>query len=260
MVRSMPRLTVIGSSDAFNSAGRFHSCYLLEGFADEPLMVDFGSTALAALRRRGREPNEIGAVLVTHLHGDHIGGFPHLLINGMYNEVRRTPLRIIGPVLTEERVMTYFQTAYPRLHERERPFDLTFVEIEPGERATLGGATVEAFAAQHMDPPDVPLCLRLTAPTGEVVAFSGDTEFCPGLLAAADGADLLVAECTALRPPAGRHLTWEEWQARWPEVRADRILLTHFNAEMRSLIPELRRAVPPGRRVDFAEDGLVLDV
>jgi len=254
------KLTVIGSSDAFNSAGAFHSCYWLDGVAERPLMVDFGSTALSAVRRAGRTPLELGGVLVTHLHGDHIGGFPHLMINSLYNEVRREPLHVVGPTLTASRIEALFEMAYPRLSQRESPYTMHYTELLPMESTELMGARIEAFAAQHMDPPDQPLCLRVTGQDGTVVAFSGDTEFCDGLLAAADGADLLVAECTAVRPPAGRHCTWADWVERFDDVRADRILLTHLNAEMRASLPELRRAVPDHVDLDFARDGLVVEL
>lgn len=254
------RMTVIGSSDAFNSAGRFHSCYWLDGIGDASLMVDFGSTALSALRRHGKDPLALGGVAITHLHGDHIGGLPHLMINAMFNEVRTAPLPIFGPVLLEERLHAYFDVAYPQLSKRAKPYELPLTELLPGERASFGGATVEAFPAQHMDLPDRPLCLRITGRGGEVIAFSGDTEFCPGLFAAADGADLLVAECTAMRPPAGRHCTWVEWLERFTEVGARRILLTHLNAEMRARTGELLGEVPDNVDVAFAEDGLVVTV
>jgi hypothetical protein len=55
----MARLTVVGSSDAFNAAGRCHSCYLLEGDGAGPLMIDFGATALYALRKIGRSAAEV---------------------------------------------------------------------------------------------------------------------------------------------------------------------------------------------------------
>ena len=260
MVPAMPRLTVIGSSDAFNSAGRFHSCYWLDGAGDAPVMIDFGSTALAAVRRVGRSPLELGAVLVTHLHGDHIGGFPHLLINSLYNDVREDALDVVGPVHTEERVERLFQTVYPKLGRAPAPYALRYQELAPGDDAHVLGLRVEAFPAAHMDPPDVPLCLRVTTASGHVVAFSGDTEPCEGLLAAAADADLLVAECTALEPPAGRHLTWRDWQALWPRIGAKKVLLTHFNRDVRAAIPRLRGEVPASVVVDFAEDGQVLDI
>ena len=254
------KLTVIGSSDAFNSAGCFHSCYWLDEVADRPLMVDFGSTALSALRRAGRGPLELGGVLVTHLHGDHIGGFPHLMINSLYNEVRTEPLLVVGPTLLASRIEGLFEMAYPRLSQRESPYAMHYTELLPGDETEILGARVKAFAAQHMDPPDQPLCLRVTARDGTVIAFSGDTEFCPGLLAAADGADLLVAECTALDHPAGRHCTWSDWLAHFDDVGAKRILLTHLNAEMRASVPELRRAAPDHVDLTFAEDGLTVSL
>lgn len=260
MVPAMLRLTVIGSADAFNSAGRFHSCYWLDGAGDAAVMVDFGSTALAALRRVGRSPLELGAVLVTHLHGDHIGGFPHLLINSLYNDVRTEPLEIVGPLHAEERIERLYQTVYPRLGRAAAPYELRYTELPPGAHYDLLGLRVEAFAAAHMDPPDAPLCLRVTTRSGKVIAFSGDTEPCDGLLAAAAGADLLVAECTALAPPAGRHLTWRDWQDLLPRIGAKKVLLTHFNREMRAAIPRLREEVPAGVVVDFAEDAQILEL
>src|SRR5438132_13048327 len=97
------RLTIVGSADAFNAVGRSHSCYLLEG-AERPLMVDFGATALSALRRLGREPTDLGGLALTHLHGDHIGGFPFLFIDGMYNARRSEALEVVGPTLARERL------------------------------------------------------------------------------------------------------------------------------------------------------------
>ena len=46
------RLTVIGSADAFNSSGRGHSCYLLDGAG---LEVDLGQGRHAAHEQQGRE-------------------------------------------------------------------------------------------------------------------------------------------------------------------------------------------------------------
>ena len=68
------RLRVLGSSDAFNSAGRCHASYLLEGGGSAPVAVDFGATGLFALHQQGLSAKDIAAVLVTHLHGDHFGG------------------------------------------------------------------------------------------------------------------------------------------------------------------------------------------
>lgn len=254
------QLTVIGSSDAFNAAGRGHSCFLVEGEGVGPLMVDFGATALAALKRFGREPDQLEAVAVTHLHGDHVGGLPFLFIELMFNAIRTRPLSLLGPVGMGEAAESGLREAYRDLADFKKPYDVLVQEVEPGEEASLAGATLRAFPAEHMDPPDQPLCLQLRSPQGTTIAFSGDSSMCEGLLEAAHGVDLLVAECSCVRPPCGRHCTWEDWLRVLPKLEVPRVLFTHLNAHVRASIDQLLAQAPAGKSIQFADDGLVLNV
>jgi ribonuclease BN (tRNA processing enzyme) len=262
------KLTILGSSDAFNSAGRCHACYLVHGEGLPSVVVDFGATSLLALHRAGLRGTAIDAVVITHLHGDHFGGLPFLLLDGMYSDRRTTPLTILGPVGLAERLERLFCALYPDIWSRSRPFDLHLHELSAGESFDLPGMRVEAFAAAHMDPPDFPLCLRLSEarPGGgsRVIAFSGDTEPCEGLRQAATGADLLVAECSGLAPPCGRHITWLDWRRLLGEllgvVRVPRVILSHLDSEVRARADELRCDVPAGVEVSFADDGLAYEV
>lgn len=247
-------LTVLGSSDAFNGAGRSHAAYVLRDGDLPPLAIDFGATTLLAMRRAGLTGPELGAVLVTHLHGDHFGGLPFLLLDGMYHDVRTEPLLLVGAVGLEARVDALFAALYADVHKHRRPFATTFVELAPGSTREVLGYRVDTFAASHMDPPDQPLCLRVTGPSGKVVAFSGDTEPCPGFFAAARGADLLVAECTGLRPPCGRHLAWTDWKVMLSQAEAKRILLSHLSREVREASDELLAECPAGVDIMFADD------
>ena len=254
------RLTVVGSSDAFNSAGRGHACYLAEGRGFGPLMIDFGATALLGLRQLGRAPTELAAIAITHLHADHVGGLPFLVIDGMFHDVRREPLEVLGPPGTAQRLEASFVAAYPDVVGMERPFELRVREIQPDDQTELAGVTLQAFASGHMVPPDVSLCLRASFPDGTCVAFSGDSTLGDGLLRAAAGADLLVAECSGLAQPCGRHCTWEEWLEAFATLPAKRLLLTHLSTAVRERAAELQRQVPPGVDVAFADDGLVLEI
>jgi ribonuclease BN (tRNA processing enzyme) len=108
--------------------------------------------------------------------------------------------------------------------------------------------------------PDRPLSLRVIAPDGRYVTFSGDTEMNDALLEAASGAELFVAECTGMEPPIGRHISWVEWMEALPSVRAKRVLFSHLNEEVRRRSPELVASAPVGPPIQFADDGMVLDL
>jgi len=258
-------LTVVGSSDAVNAGGRGNSCYLLESPGAGSLMVDFGPTALLALRRLGVAPAALGGIVFTHLHGDHTGGFPLLCIETMFGAPQPPPskprLSVLGPPLTEATLHGVFRAAYSEL-ERELParVALDIDEFSPGEERDFQGYRVRAFAADHMAPPHQALCLRVSDAAGKTIAFSGDTRICPGLLAAADGADLLVADCSRLAPPAGPHATWAEWRAILPTLRARSLLLTHLGADIRQAAPTLLDGLDLPLPVRVADDGLVIEV
>ena len=223
------KITALGSADSFCSGGRGHTCWLI----DDDLgacAVDFGATALAALKRLGRDPSQLQAVHFTHLHGDHIGGWPFLLVDAVYRLKRTAPLVVTGPPGTRDRLHALWAACFERAAARPLPFALEVRELLPGDAALICGRSIRAFAAQHMTPPEVALSLRI----GEV-AFTGDT----GRIAAGlcDGARALFAECTELEPEASnhRHLNWEILRVDLPKV--PRIVLAHLGAEARAGIP-----------------------
>jgi ribonuclease BN (tRNA processing enzyme) len=255
------RLTVVGSSDAVNAGGRGNSCYLLESPGAGKLMVDFGPTALVGLRRLGVAPADLGGLVFTHLHGDHTGGFPVLCIDTMFGGAVAPALRVLGPPLTELTLSSLFRVTYGELErELSARMSLQIEELSPGEERAFQGYRIRAFAADHMAPPHQALCLRISDAHGNTVAFSGDTRICPGLLAAADGADWLVADCSRLAPPAGPHATWADWQTVLPVLRARSLLLTHLGADMRQRAPTLLDGLELPLPVRVADDGLVIDV
>ena len=85
------KLTIVGSGDAFGSGGRLNTCFFLET-AKAALLIDCGASALPALKGQGIEPNRIDAIILSHLHGDHFGGLPFLLLDGQFLSRREKPL------------------------------------------------------------------------------------------------------------------------------------------------------------------------
>jgi len=245
-------VTVLGSADAFNSGGRGNACYLVED-AEGAFCVDFGPTALMALKAQGFDPGDLDAVFLTHLHGDHFGGLQQLFIDAQFCHPRRRPLTIGGPVGTAKRVEAWYKLAYGSAGSR-RTYATRYLEWAPGDVGLAVGRQIHTFRANHMAPRDGALCLRIKSGKG-VLAFSGDTGWTDDLVPLAKGADLFVCECSEDRDAIDTHLSWEVLAPRFAQLEARRILLTHFSEAMRKKVRQL--AAP---RVHFADDGLVLRI
>ena len=243
-------VTVLGSADAFNSAGRGNAGYLVED-AEGAFCVDFGPTALMALKALGFAPDDLDAVFVTHLHGDHFGGLQQLLIDAQYCHARRRPLTIGGPLGTGKRVEAWYKLAYGSAAGR-RSFATRYLEWAPGDVGLAVGRQIRTFRANHMATREGALCLRIKSGKA-VLAFTGDTGWFDEMPVLAKGADLFVCECTDDRTAIDTHLSWEMLAPRFSQLEAKRILLTHFSDAMRRKIKQL--AAP---RVSFADDGMVV--
>ena len=218
------KITALGSGDAFCSSGRGHTCWLVD---DErgTYAVDFGATALLSLKRLGRDPDAIGAIHFTHLHGDHTAGWPFLLVDAVYRSGRKAPLLVSGPAGTAARLQALWAACYAGAANRPLPFALEVWELAPGDAIELLGRPVRAFRALHMRPPDLALCLRIGP-----VAFTGDTAAIPEGLC--EGAEALCAECTLLGESSDQHIGWETLRRDPPRV--PRILLGHLGSEARA--------------------------
>jgi ribonuclease BN (tRNA processing enzyme) len=81
--------------------------------AGHSLCIDFGASSLIALEHLGIAHNSIDVVLPTHLHGDHCGGIPFLLMDAMLAAKRDRPLTIAGPRENTERMKSVAAALMP---------------------------------------------------------------------------------------------------------------------------------------------------
>jgi ribonuclease BN (tRNA processing enzyme) len=222
------RLTFVGSGDAFASGGRFQPCLLLDGGA-EPMLLDCGASSLIALRRLHIDPSGIGWIALTHLHGDHFGGLPWLILDGQFAP-RTKPLTILGPPGTEERVQRTFEALYPGAADAERPFETRFVEFEDRVPRDFGPARITAYPVSHT-PATRPHGFRIEY-ADRLIAYSGDTEWTDTLPELARGADLFVCECNFFEVRVPGHLDYQTLMEHQAELECKRIVLTHMSEQM----------------------------
>lgn len=245
------RLTVIGSGDAFGSGGRFNTCFWLDT-AKATVVVDFGASALPALKSLALDPNKIDAIVLSHLHGDHFGGLPFLLLDSQFLARREKPLLIAGPPGTRARLDALMEVFFPKSGGTKWRFPWQVQEIEIGrETDVLGHAVVTAEVIHQSGAPST--ALRLT--DGEkTFAYSGDTEWTDALLPIARDADLFICECYAFAGKMTGHMSWEILKSRLPDLRAKQTMVTHMNPAMLARVDDVKAA-----GVLVAADGLVVE-
>ena len=246
------RLTVVGCGDAFGSGGRSNTCYRLET-GGITATLDFGASAPVGLHKLGLSAADIDLIFLSHLHGDHFGGLPFLLLDGQFVDRRAKPLLIVGPPGTRARLDAAMEVLFPRMGENAWRFDWEVVEVEPGSTTKHGPFTLTT--AQVVHPSGAPsTALRLTD-GARTVAFSGDTEWTEALLPIAAGADLFICESYMFEGSPVGHMAYRTIAERREDLAAKRILLTHMSDGMWARRDEVDAAY-----FTVAEDGLVLDL
>jgi ribonuclease BN (tRNA processing enzyme) len=245
-------VTFAGSGDAFGSGGRNQACIHLRGpDGAPPVLLDCGATSLSALRRHALGLGDVAAIFISHLHGDHFGGVPFMILNEQFAR-RVEPLSVIGPAGTARRLAELMECMFPGSSAVARRFDVLVTELRPGEEAAAAGVRATAFAADHPSGPDGPaLALRLTT-GGKVIGYTGDTAWTDALIDVAAGADLLIAEAYHWDKVVPYHLSHADLAARAGLLTSRRTVLTHMSADMLQHADEAR--------FETAGDGFVLRI
>ncbi len=243
-------VTFAGSGDAFGSGGRLQSCIHVRRESGAVFLLDCGATSLVALKRLGLDPGEIRTVFLSHLHADHFGGLPFLVLDGQFSG-RSNDLLVSGPVGLQERIIAAMEVGYPGSSAVRRKFRTRTVELT--EQSTgidlprmIDGVCVRAWLADHPSGASA-FVLRLEF-DDVVIAYTGDTAWTDGIIEAAAGADLLIAECYYREKSIPYHLTLKALTDHAAKLSCERVVLTHMSADV------LGHEMP----YEAAHDGLVV--
>jgi ribonuclease BN (tRNA processing enzyme) len=242
-------VTFAGSGDAFGSGGRYQACIHLQGPGFGPLLLDCGASSLPALKRLGLSPNDVAAVVVSHLHGDHFGGLPFLILDGHF--ARRTrALTVAGPPGISRRLRDAMECLFPGSSTTARRFEIDIVDLHPGSVTTVAGATISAVEVEHPSGAP-PLALRLDL-GAKRIAYTGDTAWTDALINVAEGADLLIAEAYYRDKHIPYHLRHADLAAHRDQLHCQRVVITHMSTDVLDHADEVS--------YDTAHDGLVITV
>lgn len=241
------RVTFIGSGNAFADGGRSHACVQVSA-PGVSLLLDCGGASLPAIKRE-IDPEAIDAIAISHLHGDHFGGIPYLVIEQHFAG-RTAPLAIGGPRALSERLRAAESSLFPDFFRRTK-IGFAIREMTLGAQETeLGGALVSALPVKHVAESD-PHGLRVRV-GDRLVAYSGDAVWSEDLVRVAKGADLFICDASFFDTDDPSHISYRTLMAHRSELDCKKIVLTHLGAETLARIGELE--------LDHAVDGTTLEV
>ena len=195
-------ITLLGTGCPVVHSERYGPAQLVR-HGGHAVLVDCGSGVTQRLLAAGLSGRELDAVLLTHLHSDHLVDLFQLILSS-WHQGRDRPQRVFGPPGTRAYVDGLMALWRPELEQRiaheRRPstaaLEVEVTEIGPGpgrhEVLVLGELRVEAFEVDHR-PVRHAFGFIFRTPEARLV-LSGDTRACAAVVEAARGADLLVHE------------------------------------------------------------------
>ncbi|MCF6149739.1 MAG: MBL fold metallo-hydrolase [Candidatus Kuenenia sp.] len=247
-------LTIIGSGTGVPSKTRAYPCTLIK-IKNKYLVFDTGPGSLRQLFLAGVTYTDIDYIYYSHFHPDHSLDLVSFLFAMKYDTPERTkPLYVTGPRGLHEfhqgLLSVYGNTIRPK------SFDLHRKEIERG-KLTYDGWEISVEPMQHSSQS---IGFRIGTPEGNSITYSGDTDYCDGIIHLAKNTDLLVLECSFPDDKkAEGHLTPRLCAQIAQKAQCKKLILTHFypmcSEEIKnnkSLLAELKTIY--NGTIVFAED------
>lgn len=272
------RVTLLGTGSPPPVMNRFGPSILVEA-GDKKFLFDAGRGAMQRIAQVKVRWQDVDGVFFTHLHSDHVVGFPDVWLTGWLIGQRNRALEVWGPPGTENminhlRQAFEFDIRFRISDDKARPEGavISTHEISPGFSHEQNGVKVTAIKVDHA-PVEPAYGYRIDY-GGRSVVLSGDTRISEDLIRAAEGVDLLVHEVASPESFSGsgfgaeltksiiaHHVTPEQAGEVFERTKPRLAVYSHFvlpSATADNLLPGTRKnyAGP----LEVGEDLMVIEV
>jgi len=246
----MAVLHLLGTGAAFSDASRTTTMLAFEHLG-HTLVVDCGGDVVQRLMAAGVDLDSIEAMIVTHEHADHVGGFP-LFMEKIWLAGRRRPIPVYGIEQAIGQARRAWESFDTRGWKDVPEIQWHRVKHEPGAEV-LRNERWRVTASPGIHPVPV-VGIRVEAAGAGVAAYSCDTAPSPLITELAKGADILVHEAQAT-PVPNVHSTYAQAAQVAFEAGTRRLVLVHLPpgvsdgdlAEARKVFAHTQLGVDGGR-------------
>lgn len=189
-------VVLLGTGSPLPSPDRAGPATLVRA-GDATILVDCGRGVVMRLAAAAVVPPSLSAVLLTHLHSDHISDLNDVVTTHWVMSAEPSTLQIFGPPGTAAVVDALLAMLGPDQRYRhahhddlQHPPQVAVVEVSPGDALAIGGCVVSVHRTDHR--PVEPTVGYRIEHQGAVAALAGDSVPCPELDALCADADLYV--------------------------------------------------------------------
>jgi ribonuclease Z len=165
-------VSLLGTGGTLPLPDRFLSSALIRS-GGQLILIDCGEGTQVSLRRLGWGLKDIGTILITHFHADHVAGLPGLLLTiGNSGRTSNEPVTIVGP-RNVQRVVESLRIIAPHL-----PYPVRYKELfgDPEQAFPIGNLQLRACLADH----DI-MCLAFRFDLARAPAFQPERAKALGL-------------------------------------------------------------------------------
>ncbi len=229
------KLIILGAGSIIPTPSRFSSGILVDSEEAGKLLLDIGPGTIEKLRRINVNPNEIKAILITHLHIDHVADLLPLIKIRAYDK-EKSRLKVYGPkglrqfldlLLRDHRLFGYLS----------RLGCIDLIDIREFWRGStdLNNVKIYFTNVEHFN--GVAYRLELE---GRSIVYSGDTGPDPNLIELARGCDVLIHECSfPAEKLLGKHTSDRDLIRITEEIGPKILIVVHLYPEMEEKVREL---------------------
>nr|WP_040715764.1 MBL fold metallo-hydrolase [Paenibacillus daejeonensis] len=213
---------MIGTGSAFSK--RYYNNNALVYTDDFTLLIDCGVTAPTSLHQLDKPLSEIDAILITHIHADHVGGLEEFAFR-MKFQYDRKPVLYIADTLVQP---IWENTLKGGLVQNEWQQLEDFFEVRPLQ-AGISTQLAAGLTVELMETPHILGKQSYSVYINDHFFYSADMRFNPDLLASLvqdRGCTVIFHDCQ-LQSPGVVHASLEELLTL-PESIQERIWLVHY--------------------------------